>query len=137
MSRNRFRCFLVVSLIALSACGARALDDLPLFHMTDSLAPRDEWGVLHQMARVRPTDYAYRESFRPNYYWRSRRELLADPAYVAALQVCLRNRGYYCGPIDGYYTEAVSEAIARMQKNFTLPVTGTLTVAVRRGLRLP
>ena len=67
----------------------------------------------------------------------SRRELLADPAYVAALQVCLRNQGYYCGPIDGVNSEAVSEAIARLQKNHTQRVTGTLTVAVRRALHLP
>lgn len=67
----------------------------------------------------------------------SRHQLLADSAYVAALQVCLRNRGYYCGPIDGINSEDVTEAIARLQKNHTQRVTGRLTVAVRRALHLP
>ena len=136
MSPNPFRCVLIVSLIALSAACARASDD-PWFHERDPLAPRDEWGVLHQTPNLYSTDFARRYSNRYAYYLMSRRELLADPAYVAALQVCLRNQGYYCGPIDGINSEAVSEAIARMQKNHTQRVTGTLTVAVRRALHLP
>ena len=59
------------------------------------------------------------------------------PAYVGALQVALRRHGYYCGEIDGYFTPAVSDAIARMQKNYSMRVTGTLTVPVRRALFLP
>lgn len=137
MSPNPFRRVLIVSLIALSAVCVRASDD-PWFHERDPLAPRDEWGVLHQSSTpVYSTDFAPRYCNRYAYYLMSRRELLADPAYVAALQVCLRNRGYYCGPIDGINSEAVSEAIARMQKNHTQRVTGTLTVAVRRALHLP
>ena len=71
------------------------------------------------------------------YYFKSGRELLADPAYVAALQTVLRNRGYYCGPIDGIISESVTEAIARLQKNYAQRVTGWLTVPVRRALNLP
>lgn len=136
MSPNSFRCFLVVSLIALSVASARALDD-PLFHSTDPLAPRDEWGVLHQSPALYPTDYSPRHSYRIYYNFKSGRELLTDPAYVSALQVILRNRGYYCGPIDGIMSGDVSDAIARVQKNHAQRVTGTLTVPVRRALRLP
>ena len=136
MFPNPFRCILIVSLIALSAVCARASDD-PLFHSTDPLAPRDEWGLLHQMSTLYPTDFSRRYSHRVFYYLMSRHELLADPAYVGALQVCLRNQGYYCGPIDGNMSEEVSDAIARVQKNHAQRVTGRLTVPVRRALHLP
>jgi Putative peptidoglycan binding domain len=136
MFSNPFRCFLIVSLIALSVASARASDD-PLFHSTDSLAPRDEWGVLHQMPTLYPTDFSYRSGYRTYYYLKSGRELLTDPAYVGALQVCLRNRGYYCGPIDGVMSEEITDAIARLQKNHAQRVTGKLTVPVRRALHLP
>lgn len=136
MSPNPFRCFLIVSLVALSVVCVRASDD-PLFHSTDPLAPRDQWGVLHQMPILYPTDFSYRHSYRIFYYFKSGRELLTDPAYVGALQVCLRNRGYYCGPIDGVMSDGISDAIARLQKNHTQRVTGKLTVPVRRALHLP
>jgi hypothetical protein len=120
----------------LSVASAVAFDE-PLFHSTDPLAPRDEWGVLHQTSNLREIDYAHRESSRLYYYFKSGRELLRDPAYVGALQAVLRSRGYYCGPIDGIMTEAVNEAIAKVQKNYAQSVTGTLTVPVRRALNLP
>ena len=88
--------------------------DDPFFHSTDPLAPRDEWGVLHQTPNLNHTDFFPRHSHRIYYYFKSGRELLTDPAYVAALQVCLRNRGYYCGPIDGIMSEEVSDAIAQL-----------------------
>ncbi|PZR73556.1 MAG: hypothetical protein DLM73_10535 [Chthoniobacterales bacterium] len=116
---------------------ARASDDHPLFHSTDPLAPRDEWGVLHQSPTLYPTDFAHRAGSRWYFYFKSRHELLADPAYVGALQVVLRNRGYYCGPIDGIMSENVSDAIARLQKNHTQRVNGQLTIPVRRALNLP
>lgn len=122
---------------AMLAVSVFAQDDDPLFHSRNPLAPRDEWGVLHQMPNVDPTDYFHRSGSRLYYYFRSRHELLRDPAYVASLQVVLRNRGYYCGPIDGIMSDAVSEAIARVQKNYVQRVTGTLTVPVRRALNLP
>jgi hypothetical protein len=125
---------LVISLVAVSAF---ASDDDPLFHSTNPLAPRDEWGVLHQMPNVDATDYFHRSGSRLYYYFKSRQELLRDPAYVASLQTVLRNRGYYCGPIDGIMSDNVSEAIARVQKNHVQRVTGTLTVPVRRALNLP
>lgn len=136
MSPNAFRFLLIVSLIAGSAAVARALED-PLFHSTDPLAPRDEWGVLHRTPNLNQTDFFPRHSYRIYYNFKAGYELLKDPAYVAALQVCLHNRGYYCGPIDGIMSEQVSDAIARLQKNYAQSVTGTLTVPVRRALRLP
>ena len=111
--------------------------DQPLFHSTDPLAPRDEWGVLHRSPNLNQTDFFPRHSYRIYYNFKAGYELLKDPAYVGALQVCLRNRGYYCGPIDGIMSEEVSDAIARLQKNHAQSVTGTLTVPVRRALRLP
>lgn len=111
--------------------------DDPLFHSTDPLAPRDEWGVLHQTPNLNQTDFFHRHSYRIYYNFKSGRELLTDSAYVGALQVSLRNRGYYCGPIDGIMSEEVSDAIARLQKNYAQRVTGRLTVPVRRALRLP
>jgi len=104
---------------------------------TDPLAPRDEWGLLHQTAFLYPTDFAFRHTQRFDYYWRSGRQLIKDPAYVGALQVVLRNRGFYCGPIDGIMSEDVSDAIAKVQKSFRQRVTGELTIPVRRALHLP
>jgi peptidoglycan hydrolase-like protein with peptidoglycan-binding domain len=49
----------------------------------------------------------------------------------------LRRLGYYCGPIDGVFSGEVSDAIARLQKNYSMRVTGTLTIPVRRALHLP
>jgi hypothetical protein len=136
MHTNLFRCCVIALFLGLAATSVCASDD-PLFHSTDPLAPRDEWGVLHQTPTLYPTDFFHRHSHRIYYNFKSGRELLADPAYVGALQVCLRNRGYYCGPIDGIMSEEVSDAIARLQKNHTQRVTGRLTVPVRRALRLP
>lgn len=131
---SRFAIVLVISLVAVSAF---ASDDDPLFHSSNPLAPRDEWGRLHQMPNVDATDYFPRSGSRWYYYFKSRHELLRDPAYVASLQTMLRSRGYYCGPIDGIMSDNVSEAIAKLQKNHVQRVTGTLTVPVRRALNLP
>src|SRR6266436_2982325 len=111
--------------------------DHPLFHSTDPLAPRDELGLLHQMARVNPTDFAPRYHWRPLYWLEGQRDLIAQPAYVGALQRDLRRLGYYCGPIDGIFSDEVSDAIARLQKNHSMRVSGTLTDPVRRALHLP
>jgi peptidoglycan hydrolase-like protein with peptidoglycan-binding domain len=71
------------------------------------------------------------------YYFKGRNELILDPAYVGALQTALRRLGYYCGPVDGVFTPEVSYAIARLQKNYSMRVTGTLTTPVRRALFMP
>ena len=136
MIKHPFRLSLVAAAFVLIAASASAADT-PLFHSTNPLAPRDEWGVLHQMPNVDATDYFPRSGSRWYYYFKSRHELLRDPAYVASLQTVLRNRGYYCGPIDGFMSDEVSLAIARVQKNYVQRVTGTLTVPVRRALNLP
>jgi len=112
--------------------------DRPFFHATDSLAPRDDWGLLHQSrTTVYDVDFAPRHTWRPLYYLEGGRELVASPAYVGALQRDLARLGYYCGPIDGNYTVDVAEAIAALQKNYSQRVTGTLTIPVRRVLHLP
>ena len=136
MSATAIHRFVAILIFGLGITSIRA-SDKPLFHSTNPLAPRDEWGVLHQMPNVDETDYFRRSGSRWYYYFKSRHELLRDPAYVASLQVVLRNRGYYCGPIDGTMSDEVSLAIARVQKNYVQRVTGTLTVPVRRALNLP
>ena len=127
----------VVFVVVLSAVSVRAQDEEPLFHSINPLAPRDDWGRLHQMPNVDETDYFPRSGSRLYYYFKSRHELLRDPAYVASLQTVLRSRGYYCGPIDGAMSDLVSDAIARVQKNHLQRVNGQLTIAVRRALHLP
>lgn len=135
--------FILSVLITLTAVTSRAdlkdiFFDRPFFHATDSLAPRDEWGLLHQSrTTVYDVDFAPRHTWRPLYYLEGGRELVASPAYVGALQRDLARLGYYCGPIDGNYTIDVAEAIAALQKNYSQRVTGTLTPAVRRVLYLP
>jgi hypothetical protein len=135
MITKMLRILLVIT--ALVAAPAFASVDDPLFHSENPLAPRDEWGRLHQVPFVIPTDYEHRSGSRLYYYFKSRHELLRDPAYVASLQTVLRNRGYYCGPIDGIMSDLVSEAIAKVQKNHVQRVDGQLTVPVRRALNLP
>jgi Putative peptidoglycan binding domain len=130
-------------IITFSAVTARAdineiFFDRPFFHHTDTLAPRDDWGLLHQSrTTLYETDFAPRHGWRPLYYFESGRELITQPAYVGALQRDLARLGYYCGPIDGVFSDEVSEAIASLQKNYSQRVTGTLTIPVRRVLHLP
>lgn len=135
MQTNLIHRCVIALFLALGATSVSA--DQPLFHSTDPLAPRDEWGVLHRAPNLNQTDFFPRHHYRIYYNFKAGYELLRDPAYVGALQVCLRSRGYYCGPIDGIMSEEVSDAIARLQRNHAQSVTGTLTVPVRRALRLP
>jgi hypothetical protein len=131
------------TILILCACGtwgfsaaAQDLEEL-WFRPTDTLAQRDDYGLLHQSKVLYPTDFEHRHPWRFLYYIESGREVAAQPAYVGALQVALRRRGYYCGPIDGVFSEDVSDAVALMQKNHSMRVTGTITLPVRRALHLP
>ena len=84
--------------------------DRPFFHATDSLAPRDDWGLLHQSrTTLNETDFAPRYHCRALYYLESGHDLTAQPAYVGALQRDLGRLGYYCGPIDGNFSPDVSQ----------------------------
>ncbi len=111
--------------------------DYGIFRSIDPLAQRDEWGLVHQTPHVNATDFASRYSWRWMYYFKGRNQLVLDPAYVGALQTALRRLGYYCGPVDGVFSAEVSYAIARLQKNYSMRVTGTLTTPVRRALFMP
>jgi len=131
----------VLIAIGLRTASAQFLEtinvDPPFFHETDSLAARDDIGLLHQSrTNVNETDYA-RRSWRPFYWLQGKNQLVNQPAYVGALQRDLKRLGYYCGPIDGVFSPDVSDAIARLQKNYSMRVTGTLTISVRRALYLP
>ncbi len=101
--------------------------DYGIFRSIDPLAQRDEWGTTHQTPHVNGWCY----------YFKSRDQLIFDPAYVGSMQTALKRRGYYCGPVDGVFTPEVSYAIARLQKNYSMRVTGTLTTPVRRALFMP
>jgi Putative peptidoglycan binding domain len=107
------------------------------YHSDDSLAARDDQGLLHQMPTVRATDFDRRYTRRWIYYFKGNEELLSQPAYVGALQRDLRRLGYYCGPTNGIFSDDVGDAIARLQKNYSMRVTGTLTDPLRRALHLP
>jgi len=129
------RLLVVTALVGMCATPAFALDE-PLFRFPDPLAARDEWGLLTQ-GPLNPTDFERREPWRLFYYSQSGKVLATDPAYVGALQVCLRRKGYYTGPIDGVFGDEVSAAICRLQKAHAMRVNGRLTVSVRRALYLP
>src|ERR1700745_411532 len=111
--------------------------DVDIFRSVDALAQRDEWGLLHQGKHVYDTDFAPRYKWRWIYYFKANEQLIVQPAYVGSMQRALRRLGYYCGPINGVFTSEVSDAIARFQKNASMPVTGTFTESVRYGLHLP
>ena len=121
----------------LFALATPALAD-SIFRSVDPLAARDEWGILHQTTKVYPTDLERRRFHtRLTYNMQSGRSLIKDPAYVGALQSALNRNGYYCGEPDGIFSPEVADAIMRLQKNYSMKVTGNLTIAVRRALRLP
>ncbi len=130
--------FATLCLVRVGSCLA---ESEPIFFFydpyQDPLSARDEDGLLHQTPRLNPTDSAPRHATRLAYYLQSGDQLVRDPAYVGALQTALYRNSYYCGPIDGVFSQSVSEAIAHLQKNSSLHVTGTLTVGVRRALHLP
>jgi len=111
--------------------------DYDFIRSVDPLAQRDEWALLHQGKAVNATDFAPRYNWRWCYYFKAREQLVSQPAYVGSMQTALRRLGYYCGPVDGVFTPEVSDAIARLQKNYSMRVTGTLTVPVRRALHMP
>ena len=111
--------------------------DYGIFRSLDPLAQRDEWGTTHQTPHVNATDFAPRYNWRWRYYFKARQQLLLDPAYVGSLQTALRRLGYYCGPVDGIFTPEVSYAIARLQKSYSMRVTGNLDNPVRRALHMP
>ena len=135
---NRIALVLVVGLSA-AVVQADEFDvvDYGIFRSVDPLAQRSEWGPMHQTPHVNATDFAPRYSWRWIYYFKGRDQLVLDPGYVGSLQTALRRLGYYCGPVDGVFTPEVSYAIARLQKNYSMRVTGTLTSSVRRALFMP
>jgi hypothetical protein len=111
--------------------------DYDIFRSVDPLAQRDEWGLVHQGKAVNATDFAPRYKWRWCYYFKANEQLIVQPAYVGSMQTKLRRLGYYCGPVNGVFTSDVSDAIARLQKNHSMRVTGTLTEPVRRALHMP
>ena len=111
--------------------------DYSFIRSVDPLAQRSEWGLIHQGPRLNATDFAPRYNWRWRYYFKSGDELILKPAYVGSMQVALHRLGYYCGPVNGVFTPEVSYAIARLQKNYSMRVTGTLTTPVRRALFMP
>ncbi len=135
---KRFCGMLLLLLVALSNAQAFILDEeIFSIRSTDPLAQRDEYGLLHQSKTINPTDWNERQRWRFVYYLKASEQVSVEPAYVGAVQRDLRRLGYYCGPIDGIFTAEVSDAIVRLQKNYSMRVTGTLTIPVRRALHLP
>ena len=109
----------------LACSGARGfiLDEEIFDHdSVDPLAPSDGHGVLHQMPTVRAADFDRRYKWRWVYYFKANEQLMVQPAYVGALQRDLKRLGYYCGPIDGVFSDEVSDAIA----TYSLDPAGSL-----------
>jgi hypothetical protein len=131
----------LVLIVGLSATLGQADEfdvvDYGIFRSIDPLAQRDEWGTTHQGRSLNATDFAPRYRWRWKYYFKAGEQLVLDPAYVGSMQTALRRLGYYCGPVDGVFTPEVSDAIARLQKSYSMRVTGTLTNPVRRALHMP
>ena len=127
----------IFCLIAMIGTASAQVFDFDFLRSVDPLAPRDEWGLLHQMRDVNAVDFAQRYPSRWFYYFKAPEQVATQPAYVGAVQRELRRLGYYCGPIDGIYSPELGDAIAFFQKNSSMRVTGTLTDPVRRALHLP
>lgn len=121
----------------IAQAGEYEVFDYDIFRSADPLAQSDEWGLLHQGKNVNATDFEPRYPWRFFYYFKAPEQLVLQPAYVGAMQTALRRLGYYHGPVNGIFSPAVSDAIARLQKNYSMPVTGTLTDPVRRALHMP
>ena len=121
----------------MNAAPSQSLINLLLESGVPSTEEAAELGTTHQTPHVNATDFAPRYRWRWCYYFKSRDQLIFDPAYVGSMQTALKRRGYYCGPVDGVFTPEVSYAIARLQKNYSMRVTGTLTPPVRRALHMP
>ena len=136
---KRMALALIVGSLGITIAQADEFDVLAhdFFRPTDSLAQRDEYGLVHQGPHVNATDFAPRYHWRWVYYFKAPEQLILDPAYVGSMQTALRRLGYYCGPVDGVFTPVVADAIARLQKNYSMQVTGTLTDSVRRALHMP
>ena len=127
----------ILGVLLTVATASADLIDEDFLRKVDPLAPRDQWGRLHQSREVNAVDFAQRYPSRWFYYFKASEQVVLQPAYVGAMQRELRRLGYYCGPIDGIYSPEVGDAIALLQKNYSMRVTGTLTDPVRRALRLP
>ena len=94
-------------LFAFSSAQAFILDEeIFSIRSIDSLAERDEYGLLHQgKDPIQPTGT---RAIIAGLFITSKasEQLIAEPAYVGALQRDLHRLGYYCGPIDGVFTPA-------------------------------
>ncbi len=131
----------LVLIVGLGAVVARAdefdIVDYGIFRSTILWRNETNGDLVHQTPHVNATDFAPRYAWRWEYYFKARQQLLLDPAYVGSLQTALHRLGYYCGPVDGVFTPEVSYAIARLQKNYSMRVTGNLDTPVRRALHMP
>ena len=96
---------------AIAQAGEYDVLEYDIFRSVDPLAQRDEWGLLHQGRGVNATDFAPRYHWRWEYYFKAPEQLIVQPAYVGSMQTALRQRGYYCGPIDGRCHCATSEEL--------------------------
>ncbi len=62
-------------------------------------------------------------------------EAFAEAIFVTRLQQVLTVLGYYEGPIDGIYSEAVTAAVGALQTDLGVPVTGIYDEATDAALR--
>ena len=53
------------------------------------------------------------------------------------VQLALRAYGYYSGAIDGVVGPETKTSLMKMQKDYKIPVTGTITPEVIDALNIP
>jgi branched-chain amino acid transport system substrate-binding protein len=62
-------------------------------------------------------------------------EAFSQAIFVTRLQQVLTALGYYTGPIDGIYNDEVTAAVAALQADLGVPVTGVYDTATDQALR--
>src|SRR5437879_13289593 len=87
--------FIAVSLACNGVRGFIVDEEIFSYHSVDSLAPRDEYGLLHQGKATNEVDFARRYNWRWIYYFKAKEQLMVQTAYVGAMQSDLGLLGYY------------------------------------------
>src|SRR5438128_5475673 len=71
----------IFSLILMVGTATAWASDDDFFRSLDPLAPRDDWGLLHQTRDVSAVDFAPRYHSRALYYFKASEQLTVQPAY--------------------------------------------------------
>ena len=125
----------LIGSLGFGTASAQELEEL-WFRPSDTLAQRDEYGLLHSSTVIYPTDLEPRYHWRPLYYLEGEHDVARMPAYVGALQVALTRLGYYRGPIDGIMGPGTSYAIRAYERDHGLRMDGVISGQLIRNMGL-